>query len=571
MRIASSRKLGIVLSLTALFTASCGDNDSPTAPAGPQPPTAFAATATGATSARLTFTGRAGDASYTIQRATGATGGTFAQVATAILPASGTSVEVVDAGLQPSTTYRYRVATVRNGQTSAFTAELSVTTLAAGAEGTRTISANITSDQTLYTDTTYTLSGFIQVTNGATLTIQPGTTIKGTYGSALFVLRGAKIRAVGTAALPIVFTSNEPVGSRKPGDWGGLVIVGNARINRSSPVILEGTGTNAGQAPTIDYSGGTDDADDSGELRYVRVEFAGFATAPEQELNSFTFAAVGSGTKFGYLQSVSGLDDSYEFFGGQADGHHFVSYESGDDHFDMSEGYQGRLQYLIAFQSKVLVPRTGAGTVSGDPQGIENDGCAGANCLNGQASQPYTIPLVANFTLVGTGANAAVEATSGGIGMMLRRGTGGYYVNGVVARWPRAGVSIRDQATNDRATAGDLQLKNILFAEVPVMFQPQTPGSSTLQFSVDSTANALERTTGTAASLFTALPASPASGAAFDWTPATGSPARTGGLATFSGQIQAKAGTTVTGTAFRGAADPSGAKWWADWTRYYQN
>lgn len=571
MRIASSRKLGILLSLTALFAVSCGDNDSPTAPAGPQPPTALAATATGATSARLAFTGRAGDASYIIERATGATGGTFAQVATATLPASGTSVEVVDAGLQPSTTYRYRVAAVRNGQTSAFTSDLSVTTLAAGAGGARTISANITGNTTLYTDTTYTLSGFIQVTNGATLTIQPGTTIRGNYGSALFVLRGAKIRAVGTAALPIVFTSSEPVGSRKPGDWGGLVIVGNARINRSSPVILEGTGTNAGQAPTIDYSGGTNDADDSGELRYVRVEFAGFATAPEQELNSFTFAAVGSGTKFGYLQSVSGLDDSYEFFGGQADGHHFVSYESGDDHFDMSEGYQGRLQYLIAFQSKVLVPRTGAGTVSGDPQGIENDGCAGANCLSGQASQPYTIPLVANFTMVGTGANAAVEATSGGIGMMLRRGVGGYYINGVVARWPRAGVSIRDQATNDRIVAGDLQLKNILFAEVPVMFQPQTPGSSTLQFSVDSTANALERTAGTAASLFTALPSAPTAGAAFDWTPSAGSPARTGGLATFSGQIQAKAGTTVTGTAFRGAADPSGAKWWADWTRYYQN
>src|ERR687887_595342 len=112
--------------------------------------------------------------------------------------------------------------------------------------GTATITSDITSDRTFFAETTYTLSGFIHVANGATLTIQPGTKIIGDYsvvGSSLFILRGAKIIARGTAQAPIVFTSSQPAGSRQPGDWGGLIIVGNGIINRTDPVILEGTGT----------------------------------------------------------------------------------------------------------------------------------------------------------------------------------------------------------------------------------------------------------------------------------------------------------------------------------------
>src|SRR5690606_6565612 len=143
----------------------------------------------------------------------------------------------------------------------------------------------------------------------------------------------------------IVFTSERPVGQRRPGDWGGVIIVGNARLNRGSPVILEGTGTGADN-PAVDYSGGTNDDDDSGELKYVRIEFSGYATAPDAELNSLTLAAVGSGTRLSYIQTLAGLDDSFEWFGGTVDGKYLVSYESGDDHFDASEGYRGRNQYL---------------------------------------------------------------------------------------------------------------------------------------------------------------------------------------------------------------------------------
>lgn len=434
------------------------------------------------------------------------------------------------------------------------------------------IDRDITSNRTLYADTIYTIRGFVHVANGATLTIQPGTVIQGDYdvlGSSLFVLRGARIEANGTAAAPIVFTSSRPVGQRQAGDWGGLIIVGNGVINRTGDVQLEGSGTGASNPPVL-YSGGTDNGDSSGTLRYVRVEFAGYATAPDTELNSFTFAAVGSGTRLEYLQVLSGLDDSFEFFGGAVDAKYLVSYDAGDDHFDMAEGYSGRLQYLIAYQTRQVIPRTGAGNVSADPQGIENDGCAGAGCPNGQNSTPLTMPMVANFTLVGA-ADGIFSGTSGGVGMMLRRGTGGYYVNGVVARWERAAISLRDQSTIDRAGAGNLVVNNVHVADVGATFQ--TGGSST-QGTLALGPNAIVEGTETSlGALFSSAPNNPTQAAQLDWTPATSASIATGGTGPFApgSALAVKAGTFVTGTTYRGAADPTGSDWWAGWTSYADN
>ena len=429
-----------------------------------------------------------------------------------------------------------------------------------------TIRADILTSRTLYSDTTYVISGFVHVANGATLTIQPGTRILGdadVLGSSLFIMRGAKINAVGTAANPIVFTSSRPAGSRAPGDWGGLVIVGNGTINRTGTVLLEGTGTNQTTNPAINYAGGTNNADNSGELRYVRIEFAGYAPAQNAELNALTLAAVGSGTRISYVQTMSGLDDSFEWFGGAVDADHLVSYESGDDHFDMSEGYSGRLQYLIGLQSKVLTPRQGAGSISGDPQGIENDGCEGAGCAaTPHSSTPLTMPVVANFTLVGRG-DAATISGSGDIGLVVRRGAGGYYVNGVLSRWARAGISVRDAATQQRITDGDMVLSNILVNEAAVLFQAgQQPG-------VDAAANNIVATSN--ANIFASLPATPTNASQLDWTPTANAPQRNGGLATFSGKLQTAAGNSVAGTSYRGAADPNGDKWWQGWTNYAIN
>ena len=553
----------------ATFALAACSSDTSTGPTD-LPPTGAAVSAPSATSARVTWNKLADATSYRLERATGASGGTFAVISAAGL----TDTTYLDTGLEPSAAYRYRVQAVRTSGSSQFSAEVSVTTRAPGTAA-ATINANVTANRTLFADTTYTLSGFIQVANGATLTIQPGTRILGdvaTTGSSLFITRGAKIDAQGTAANPIVFTSSRAAGSRQPGDWGGLVIIGNGIINRSGTITIEGTGNGANN-PAQTYSGGTSNTDNSGIMRYVRVEFAGYATATDQELNSFTIAAVGSGTKLEYLQSMAGLDDSFEFFGGAVDGKWLVSYESGDDHFDISEGYVGRLQYLIAMQTRIIPPRSAAGSPSSDPQGIENDGCNGAGCDLGQNSAPLTIPILANFTVIGVGtSNGVTLPAAGGRGAMLRRGTGGYYVNGIIARWPSSAISFRDTTTFIRQTEGNFSLSNILFAENGALFDPQIAASTTKQYSADTTANKLSTVAGTASSLFANFPtAQPTAGATFDWAPPASGAAATGGLATFTGTLLTKAGTFVTGTAYRGAADPAGTKWWQGWTTYAIN
>lgn len=545
---------------TVVALAACGDDGN--GPSILPTPGGFEVNAVSSQEIELTWDAVSGATGYIVERAPG-TSTTFTEVA------QPTSANFTDADLEPSTTYSYRVAAVSSdpAQNSNFTSAQSVTTLEPGRQEVQ-VTTDITTNTTWVPDNVYRLIGFRKVANGATLTIEPGTRIVGDFdvtGSSLFVLRGGRIDAQGTAGNPIVFTSSRAAGTRQSGDWGGLILVGNGIINRSSPTNLEGTGTSPDN-PLLNYAGGTDNADNSGILRYVRVEFAGFGPAQDQELNSFTFAAVGSGTTLEYLQSLAGLDDSFEWFGGAVDGRYLVSYDSGDDHFDMSEGYVGRNQFLIGYQNRIVVPRPTAGNTSQDPQGIENDGCNGANCVNGQDSQPFTIPLVTNFTVVGF-PTGVTPPTGGGRGMVLRRGTGGYYVNGIIARWTTSAMSVRDAGTTGaRLTAGDLDLRNILMVETPVQYDAST------NVTVDGTGRNFNLQAGTtAASLFTALPASPANAAALDWTPPGGSLATSGGLATFTGNIATKAGTFASGTTYVGGADPAGAKWWQGWTAYFTN
>jgi len=577
------RTLAASAALLLVGAVACG-SDSTSGPSAPTPVIGLAAAAKGATSVTLTFNSVAGDASYDIERAEGAAGA-FSGIGSVPAPATPGVVTFTDSALKSNTVYRYHVITNRGAQKSVASGEANVTTAAFGSLS-ATITGDVTTSRTLYADTAYTLSGFVHVANGATLTIQPGTIIKGDYnvvGSALMIMKGAKIQAVGRADAPIVFTSSRAPGVRQPGDWGGLLIVGNGIDNRSGVVNVEGTGTDGntvvgGKNYTVQYNGGTVATDNSGTLQYVRVEFAGFAPLQDQEFNSFTFCALGSATRASYLESLSPLDDAFEFFGGGFDIDHLIAFETADDMFDMSEGWSGRMQYLIGISTVQLTPRTGAGFYSVDIEGIENDGCNGTGCDLGFNSAPFTIPLVANFTMIGCGLPTCVGA-SGGHGMMLRRGTGGYYVNGVVARWPTDGISLRDAATYDRAgatrtpsTAADLQLRNILFADVNgKLFQ----APSATQFDLDAAANNLTLSAASATSLFTAIPdvgSAPTGIAAFDFTPTAGSAIASGGLNTFTGAIQAKAGTFVTPTAYLGAVAPGGGnKWWAGWTNYVRN
>jgi len=535
------------------IVAACTNDNEPN----DTPPAGLTATATSATAIHLAWTAASGATQYVIERATGAAGA-FAEINR---PAAGATT-FDDTGLLPSTQYRYHIAAVRSSGTSAFSTEVSTQTNAAQQVN---VTTDITTNTTWTAGNIYKLVGFRKIANGATLTIEAGTKIVGdfnTLGSSLFVLRGGRIVANGTADAPIVFTSSQPDGQRQPGDWGGLILVGNAIDNRSGTVNVEGTGTSADN-PFIQYNGGTNDADNSGALHYVRVEYAGYATVQDAEFNSFSFAAIGSGTILDHLEALNGLDDSYEFWGGAVDGKYLVSYESGDDHYDMSEGYHGRLQFIIGFQSRVLVPRPLAGFTSQDPQGIENDGCQGNGCDLGFNSTPFTVPIIANFTLVGTG--PGVVPAAGGYGAILRRGTGGHYVNGIWARWPSAAIGYRDAESKTRETAGLLSIKNDLIVESPLALQAG-------QQVYDIAANAVifDQAT-TTASLFTKFPTTPAAASDFDWSLSATSPARTGGLTTFTGDLLTRAGAFVIGTAYRGAADPAGPKWWEGWTVYTRN
>lgn len=574
---------------TSLFLglglAACGSDDI----VEPPPPTLSAPTgvevfALTPTSVRVTWNAVTGASTYEVERAQG-TSDTWV--------ASGTSTETQLAvtGLTTGAQYRFRVTAVAGNVRSSVSNPSAAFTVPNEIQ--QIITQDITTNTTWTNDKTWVLSGFIKVANNATLTIQEGTKIVGDFevpGSSLFILRGAKINAVGTAANPIVFTSERPVGQRQPGDWGGVIIIGNGIINRSGQTQIEGTGTPAGANPAQFYNGGTNNADDSGTLRYVRIEFAGYPTAPNEELNSLTMAAVGSATRIEYVQILQGLDDSFEWFGGAVNGRYLISYEASDDHFDASEGYIGRNQFMIAFQSIRPEARPGlAGGVASDPQGIENDGCWAENCMAGGANEqrgnstPYTIPVFANFTLVGAPAGAW-ETTGGNYGAMIRRGTGGLYVNGVITRYSRQAISFRGQDTRDRWDQGNLRFANIYISQTAAAFQPEDLGAAyaNRQFVADLAANNLEVGTVTAANLFAALPASTVSSNAgsFDWRPAAGSPIATGGLANFGAlpaQLQqatvgnASPNSTITPTTYRGAAAPGGDAWWAGWTSYARN
>lgn len=558
--------------LAVALLVSCGDSGTDPVPL--VAPTGVTATGTSATTMRVSFTAASGATGYVIERAP-ASGGSFAVAGDVTTP------PFDDDGLSPTTAYRYQVASIRGADTSDFSPIAVGTTLAPGSAGLDTLSGNITTNTTLDRDVVWVLHGFVKVQSGATLTIESGTKIVGDSmvpGSALFILRGAQINAVGTAANPIVFTSQRAPGFRKPGDWGGLIIVGNGQINRTNNPTLEGSdasGVPNGGPPGIQYGGGTvaGDAESSGILQYVRVEFAGYAVLPNVELNTFTFAAVGSGTTMDHLQSVAGLDDSFEWFGGAVNAKYLVSYESGDDHFDAAEGYRGKNQFLIAMQSTQIPIPASSGGLAADPQGFEIDGCdtGSTGCgvstgASGQSATPYTMPVFANFTVIGTG-TTTTSGSSGGVGMVVRRGAGGTYINGVVARYPRRGISVRDTTTFNRVAVDSVTMRAIFLADNAAGNFDSTGTKTRLG------ATNFEESAATAASLFVSLPSAGSTFlvGAIDLTPAAASPIATGGLSTFTGPVAARAGTFITPTAYRGAADPSGPKWWDGWTAYFQN
>ena len=557
------RLLSTVVAAALVLAAACSDNNDSNGPSAPNTPTGLAVTQNSETSVHVSWNAASGATSYVLERNSPATPAVFAQIGGSI---TGTSYD--DATVTVGDEYSYRVSASNASGTSDPSAAVSFTTGAQVATLTTPIAAN----RTLYADTVYTLSGYVKVQSGVTLTIQPGTRIIGdttVTGSSLWILRGAKIDAQGTAAAPIVFTSARAAGQRKPGDWGGIIIIGNGIINRTGANIQTEGGA-AGQSEN--YAGGTDNNDNSGTLRYVRIEFAGFdiSAGSGQELNSLSLYAVGRGTTIEYVQSMAGLDDSFEFWGGAVDTRYLVSYESGDDHFDWTEGYVGRNQFLIAYQSQKLEPRTGAGVFSTDPRGFEGDGCdpgvSGCTLSATGASTPYSNPVFANFTMVGPGQLGSIPAD--GNGGTFRRGTGGWFVNGVMARWKGIALNVRDAWTDTLFKQRDsLHISNILLAQNG--FNYDTTGSGFAQvgtFPQVGTHKAFASTV----TVDTLLGIN-VTGGSLAWKPKAGSPANTGGGSVTAGKVAGYFGGTWVNTAYLGAADPAGTEWWTGWTTYVTN
>ncbi|MEP6763308.1 MAG: fibronectin type III domain-containing protein [Gemmatimonadaceae bacterium] len=571
----STLALGALASLLA-FTA-CKDDNGTTQPivvTKPDAPSNVLVTALSQTSLRVTWSGTSG-ATYFVERAPG-TGTTFTTVANAV-----TTTSYTDAGLVANTAYQYRVTTVRGSDTSVVSAVASAST---SDRLTITVSGNITIDRTFTSDTNYILSGFVKVRTGVTLHIKEGTKIVGdpnVNGSSLWILQGGKIDAVGTATNPIVFTSSRAVGQRMPGDWGGIIIIGKAIANRGCPNALNAscvqTTLTEGPAGGIqntgeNYAGGTDPNDNSGTMRYVRVEYAGYAVDTDQELNAFSMYAVGRGTTLEYLEAMDGLDDSFEWFGGSVDTRYLVSYESGDDHFDWTEGYNGRSQFLIGMQTYAPTPRPGTGSASQDPHLFEGDGCENdkPGCPD-YTNKPYSMPVFANFTLLSTGAGVFKAGNlKDANGAEIRRGTGGSLFNGILARVQGIGLDVRDAATDNMRTIDSLFISNNIFiSNAGGNFDPV--GTNFGQKTNFATNDDL---TADPVSLFSSVPAAGGqpSLATLDWSLTAASAARTGGLTTLPAKVLARVagyfGGTFVATAYRGAADPNGAKWWAGWTNY---
>lgn len=315
----------------------------------------------------------------------------------------------------------------------------------------------------------YTLKGWVYICDGAELTIELGTVIKGDKATkaALIVERGGKLIAQGTADAPIVFTSAQAAGQRRPGDWGGVIICGKAKNNQGEMQIEGGPRTK---------HGGNDDADNSGVLSFVRIEFAGYPFKADQEINGLTLGSVGSGTKIDHVQVSYSNDDSFEWFGGAVNCKYLVAYKGWDDDFDTDNGFSGKVQFGLSVRDPKIADQS-------QSNGFESD-----NCADGAQVPPYTTATFSNITFVGPKSaadfkNESSYITAGdyfpnngsGLGkfqaaMQIRRSSRLNCVNSVVTDWP-IGLIVDGEKGNTpaQAEAGNLRLQNIFIANADIL------------------------------------------------------------------------------------------------------
>lgn len=400
------------------------------------------------------------------------------------------------------------------------------------AGSTITLTGNITTSITLKSDINYVLDGWVYVKSGAIITIDPGTVIKGKSDTkaSLVIERGAKIIANGTAAKPIVFTSSKPVGSRAAGDWGGIVLCGNAKINvTGGEAEIEG-GLGA-------KYGGTDDNDSSGSMQYVRIEFAGYAFMPDKEINGLTFGAVGRGTVIDYIQVSFANDDSYEWFGGTVNCKHLIAFSGLDDEFDTDFGFSGFVQYIVGLRDPNIADISKSNGFESD-----NDG-------SGSTNIPTTNPRFANVSLYGplatatTAINPLFQAS-----MHLRRKSNLEVYNSVFAGWPK-GLLLADPKGNAGSGA---MVKGCILSGMTDIYSGNTSGEK--DFFEDPAKINRSFTDNTSLKV-----TNPFNLTAPNFLPQTGSPLLTGAATTLPAGLEA---TDYIG-AFKATDWTSG---WSNWT-----
>ena len=422
------------------------------------------------------------------------------------------------------------------------------------------LSGVIRTDVTLKTGKTYTLKGIVYVADGAVLTIEPGTTILGEKASrgTLVITRGSRIIANGTPAQPIVFTSSDQA-TPHSGDWGGILLMGRAKTNAS----YNGTaglgeaegGVNNGDGYGL--YGGADDNDNSGLLKYVRIEYAGYAFLPDKELNGLSMYAVGRGTTISHVQVSFAADDSFEWFGGTVNCDHLIAYKGLDDEFDSDNGFSGKVQFVIGIRDSAIADVSGS-------NGFESDNDAGGSSLT-----PKTNPVFANLTMVGPKQNL----TSIGNALyrnaaQIRRNSSLTAINSVFMGWS-TGLLI--DATTGGPTDLNITTDNTLWWRGNIIAGSATPLKYNASTSSPTGWSTTDLTTwyNTPGFNNTVLNTNPEVGytAAFnydapDFTPLSGAAILSGAYPytdpKFSG---------LQSVSYRGAVGPSD-NWYKGWTRY---
>ena len=425
------------------------------------------------------------------------------------------------------------------------------------------LQGRITASRTLHAGNVYKLRGLVYVTNGAILTIEPGTKIVGELNQqgGLIITRSCKIIADGTADKPIIFTSEASSPAR--GDWSGLVLLGNAPtnasfngtqgigaieggINNSDNLGLYGTPSTQGQNP----------ADNSGILRYVRIEYAGYAFLPDNEINGLTFGGVGSGTVVDNVQVSYANDDSFEWFGGTVNCKHLISYRTLDDDFDTDNGFSGKVQFGISLRDSAVADISKS-------EAFESD-----NDANGSALTPQTLATFSNMTVMGPKSTLANTGNSLFVwGAQIRRNSSESIFNSIIMGYPNGlYIDATKGVPTDVNIATTLAVQNTIIAGCP---NPVLYGASTTAPTGSTTASitAWFNTPAYGNSILTncsdAGLTAPFNYLQPDFNPqSASSPASTGASFTNS-----KLATFFTAVAYKGAC-AVGDTWWKNWTKF---